>query len=633
MEADVAGFVMPMKHASDEKVNAPASEMDKLLQAHQQELLKLLKSWLTSQEDRLSERLSQNLRILFARHAQMAHSTSDMSWDGSPTGRPSHSPRLPVEETPPKTSRGPLRSMSCSTVSSTSSASKFQLSRSKAFDSPATAVESVTPRTALRKLERASTIERQKKSQTLQQSRENKQSKAGQAIVENPLFEPTFAFIILVNALLTLLEVHLSLESPTGEPPAVLGPIAHVMGIAFLIELLLKFGAYGREFFSGPDAGSNCFDLFLVISWFVELVIDIVQSMSETSSSSGANAGLSNMRLLRIVRMAKMFRLLRAAKVFKFVRALNLLVLSILTTLRSLIWASVLLTVVIFIFAICICQSVADAKRSCIETDCTFDPALQEYWGTLGRASLSLFQAITGGKDWDDVARPLMDLSGFLLLVLILFIIFAQFAVLNVVTGVFCQAAVESAQRDRELMVQSMMSNKKRFVEAISEQFSSMFHRFSSQHGSITAEAFAEHFHVKCVQEYFALLELDTSDAYMLFRLLDEDGSGAINVEEFVDGCLRLKGAARSIDLAKLSKDFKSSNQHFNDQLNQLTGQLRDMHDALDKEKRGAPLGAWSSDTTVDTWNHGVIPETFVCEDDPSRRRLPGFVSIIPYDG
>ena len=37
-----------------------------------------------------------------------------------------------------------------------------------------------------------------------------------------------------------------------------------------------------------------------------------------------------------------------------------------------------------------------------------------------------------------------------------------------------------------------------------------------------------------------------------LFNLLDADDSGSISVKEFIQGCLRLRGQAKSIDVATL---------------------------------------------------------------------------------
>merc|ERR1711972_113952 len=53
------------------------------------------------------------------------------------------------------------------------------------------------------------------------------------------------------------------------------------------------------------------------------------------------------------------------------------------------------------------------------------------------------------------------------------------------------------------------------------------------------------------------LLELETSEAEGLFHLLDVDESGEVGIEEFIMGCMRLKGTAKSIDLATLLYENK----------------------------------------------------------------------------
>mmetsp|Transcript_9827 Transcript_9827/g.16405 ORF Transcript_9827/g.16405 Transcript_9827/m.16405 type:complete len:111 (-) Transcript_9827:160-492(-) len=48
---------------------------------------------------------------------------------------------------------------------------------------------------------------------------------------------------------------------------------------------------------------------------------------------------------------------------------------------------------------------------------------------------------------------------------------------------------------------------------------------------------------------YFTALGFEPHDCVRLFTLLDTDSSGTVDIEEFLDGCLRLKGFARSIDV------------------------------------------------------------------------------------
>eukprot|EP00929_Paragymnodinium_shiwhaense_P077436 TRINITY_DN39879_c0_g3_i1.p1 TRINITY_DN39879_c0_g3~~TRINITY_DN39879_c0_g3_i1.p1 ORF type:complete len:670 (-),score=121.30 TRINITY_DN39879_c0_g3_i1:768-2714(-) len=545
------------KVCTDDAKAIAASETKELLKGQHEALLQVLESWLSSQEERLTGFLERRIGM----GSQPAQQDSEIEMCGAMTETYSSGWANGTGD-----------------ISDSLDKDLFRSSRPQSTDA-------YTPRkhdNFARVLPRA--LPSHVRERLQESAKEEKERfvdrytvmSVCKAIVQHPAFEMSFASLIFFNAIIIFLDVHLSLESPTGEPPAVLAPIGHLMGVLFLMELLLRAAADGgRAFFLGGNWGWNLFDLCLVVFWLVEFILDLRQATSQSSSSASSDsAGVSSTRPFRVLRIAKMVRLLRIARVLRFVRALNLLIFSILTTLRSLVWASTLLLLIIFTFAICICQSVADVVRSCNAEACTMDPDLKRYWGTVPAASLSLFQVITGGKDWDDVATPLADLSGFLLLVLLIFIVFAQFAVLNVVTGVFCQAAVESAQKDREFMVQNIMTNKKRFMTAIGDQFNNMFKRFPASKGGITAEIFAEQLNGDGVQEYFALLDLDGSDAWMLFQLLDEDGSGTIDVEEFVEGCLRLKGSARGIDLAKLSKDFKHIGQQLSDELANVKNQL-----------------------------------------------------------
>merc|ERR1712115_27985 len=43
--------------------------------------------------------------------------------------------------------------------------------------------------------------------------------------------------------------------------------------------------------------------------------------------------------------------------------------------------------------------------------------------------------------------------------------------------------------------------------------------------------------------------------------MLDFDGNGAISIDEFVGGCMRLRGQARSLDVAMLQHDGKKIRQ------------------------------------------------------------------------
>merc|ERR1711956_47871 len=70
--------------------------------------------------------------------------------------------------------------------------------------------------------------------------------------------------------------------------------------------------------------------------------------------------------------------------------------------------------------------------------------------------------------------------------------------------------------------------------------------------GTLSREEMAELLSNSKVVHWFGELGIDSSDAFMLFELLD-DGDGAISQQEFVEGITRMKGEARAQDLLPMS--------------------------------------------------------------------------------
>jgi len=124
---------------------------------------------------------------------------------------------------------------------------------------------------------------------------------------------------------------------------------------------------------------------------------------------------------------------------------------------------------------------------------------------------LSLYMSITGGISWVEVIEPLTDVGSVYTAVFIGYIILAQLAVLNVLTGVFCQNAIDSAAHDSELVTQHMLQQREMYVKRLKELFAEIDNDGS---GNITLREFQDHLLDPRVQAYFESLELDSSDVW-----------------------------------------------------------------------------------------------------------------------
>lgn len=149
---------------------------------------------------------------------------------------------------------------------------------------------------------------------------------------------------------------------------------------------------------------------------------------------------------------------------------------------------------------------------------------------------------------------------------------FVYFAVLNVVTGVFCQSAIESSQNDHEAMIATFLKNQRVFTT----RFANLFHTIDEDgSGMITKDEFEHHLKDPRVIAYFATLDLEPKDAMQLFELLGDDQEIGVAFDDFVMGCLRLKGPAKSCDMARLLFEQKLIKQQLDVLYEQLPTELR----------------------------------------------------------
>eukprot|EP00969_Alexandrium_andersonii_P224421 9911471-Alexandrium_andersonii.AAC.1 len=56
----------------------------------------------------------------------------------------------------------------------------------------------------------------------------------------------------------------------------------------------------------------------------------------------------------------------------------------------------------------------------------------------------------------------------------------------------------------------------------------------------------------KSLTAYFQALDMTVDEAWNFFKLLDVSGTNVIDADDFVSGCMRLRGTARSIDMHML---------------------------------------------------------------------------------
>jgi len=148
----------------------------------------------------------------------------------------------------------------------------------------------------------------------------------------------------------------------------------------------------------------------------------------------------------------------------------------------------------------------------------------------------------------------LQPLGSFYLFLLLIYVIFMLFCMANVVTGFFCEHAFEMAQADKDQVIMDQLRLREEHIQAFREMFLKvdLDGEESISYGELELLLARDD-----MQAYLSHLDITVESTWNMFKLLDTDGSGELSIEEFVDGLLRLKGQAKTIDLVGISYDIR----------------------------------------------------------------------------
>eukprot|EP00931_Biecheleriopsis_adriatica_P037084 TRINITY_DN21289_c0_g1_i2.p1 TRINITY_DN21289_c0_g1~~TRINITY_DN21289_c0_g1_i2.p1 ORF type:complete len:264 (+),score=46.76 TRINITY_DN21289_c0_g1_i2:3-794(+) len=230
------------------------------------------------------------------------------------------------------------------------------------------------------------------------------------------------------------------------------------------------------------------------------------------------------------------------------------------STVRSLAWTMLLLILIFYAFGVGFTQVITDYCRDAA-IDATGDfnalpsctsAAMTFYWGSLPASMLTPFMAVTAGINWESCLTPLRDASIPSAIAFLFYIVFTVLALLNVVTGIFCHSAIEAAAADKDIAAMSQLENQKKYAATIRSMFAEID---EDDEDGITLDELEEALRDEEFCAYLESIEISTSDAWTLFRLMDSDKSGNLDLEELVSGCMSLRGQASAMQVAKVSME------------------------------------------------------------------------------
>ncbi|CAK0788472.1 unnamed protein product [Prorocentrum cordatum] len=358
--------------------------------------------------------------------------------------------------------------------------------------------------------------------------------------VQSRAFDISCNLVVLLNCIFVVWAANHSVGTSDANDTIALAEF--VFTAFYCVELVLKLWVHRLFFFTNEDAAFNILDLALVLMALFEIsILPLLQT------GSGA-VDPTFLRILRIFKVVKVLRMMRALHAFKDIRVMiDCLVHSV----WPLVWASALLGFLSSLFAIYFVQSVAAAL-----SDGNLSPAqekeLLEHFGQVETALFSLIVATTGGNDWAYYYERLEPLGGFACVVYVVYIMFMFLAVMNIVTSVFLDKAMEIAKPCSENEVLDKCHSDLHDADELIRMVSG---KREDDQDTITFGEFVGYMNEREFRKHFDARGLTQQDTRMLFKMLTSYNSGTVcqggekrvQLSAFLAGCMRLKGEASDI--------------------------------------------------------------------------------------
>lgn len=312
----------------------------------------------------------------------------------------------------------------------------------------------------------------------------------------------------------------------------------HVINTAFIaaftLDVVVRICLLRRSFFASCY---NCLDAAVVVAGALEPLAHNIYPMTPVT-----------VRLLKAFRLVRVTRVLRVNKVSE---SLHLLLKCLWASLVVLFWSLCLLTIFQCMTGMIVNQLVKSyLDDQSIDVDLRQD--VFRYYGTFTKSLLTMFEVLFA--NWAPACRILVEnISEWFTLFFLVYRCIIGFAVLNVVNAVFIQQTMKVAQQDQDLA----MAQRQMAVTAYSSKLRHFFEKLdSSGDGYLSWDEFSAKMNDPELKTWLSTLDLEHHDVSTLFRMLD-NGTGEIAVEDFLAGASRLKGHAKSIDLASVQVVLK----------------------------------------------------------------------------
>lgn len=352
--------------------------------------------------------------------------------------------------------------------------------------------------------------------------------------------------------------------------------------VAFGIELILRW-VHHKKMPMGIDEEAapffmhvwNVLDLLIVVAGILDtwvMTILIRRILGEENLSTG--------QLFGALQLFRILRLLRIIRIFRFLKELLLLAQGIYAAMKGLVWAIMLLVMTLYICSIISTRFIGTFSEDEPLPDGAAE--MKMWFGSVHASLFTLFQ-LTTLESWPDITRHCMKVKGWYAgIFFIFFVLFTNLVLLNLVTGVILENVMAISRREEEKALQREEAVRVQTVFKIHRLFDAVLGDLHS--GELSIEEFRQACLNPRVVRQLQDLQIATHEAEELFVLMDTSKRGCIDIDHFIEGCLRIRGVARAKHLLGVQYDVQKVWSKLSEQIDECEDRLMEVLECIMEE-------------------------------------------------